>query len=72
MQVQTNTMISETHLANFRAEAKKAGSAAELRKIAEKHAPFLLKKERDEASRIYRDRRQQFGGQDNEQGNHHH
>ncbi|MDR3352833.1 MAG: hypothetical protein LBO00_07545 [Zoogloeaceae bacterium] len=55
-------LVSEIHLANFRADAKRAATLAELRQMADKHAPFLIGKHREEARRVYLARRQQFGG----------
>ncbi|MDR2113408.1 MAG: hypothetical protein LBQ62_09970 [Candidatus Accumulibacter sp.] len=49
----TNHAISACHLANFKAEAKKAASESELKRIAEKHALYFVKKDADEARRVY-------------------
>jgi hypothetical protein len=51
----TNYLISAVHLANFRAEMRGAGSEAELKRLADKHAPYWLSKDAAAARSDYAD-----------------
>jgi hypothetical protein len=59
----TNYAISAAHLANFRADARRAESESDLRSLAEKHALYWLAKDAAEARSVYAQHRKRIRGQ---------
>lgn len=53
MGMQTNPHISSVHAATFEKAMRQVGTAAELKRLAERHGPFLLGNDRDRLREIY-------------------
>lgn len=54
--VQTTPTLSAMHAANFRAELRRAGTVAELKKAADRHSDYLLGQHKEALRKEYVER----------------